>query len=45
MTTTKVTRHYQVTIPADVRAEAAVEQGDVFLVQYGGARGTITLRP
>jgi AbrB family looped-hinge helix DNA binding protein len=45
MATTKVTRHYQVTIPADVRVEAAVQQGDVLLVQYDKAEGAIKLRP
>lgn len=45
MATTKVTRHYQVTIPADVRSRASIERGDVLLVEYDEGEGTIKLRP
>jgi len=45
MPTTKVTRHYQVTIPADVRNKAAIEEGDVLQVDYDEDSGTIRLMP
>jgi len=45
MPTTKVTRNYQVTIPADVRSKASVERGDVLLIEYDDSSGTIRLLP
>jgi AbrB family looped-hinge helix DNA binding protein len=45
MPTTKVTRNYQVTIPADVRNKAAVERGDILQVEYDENSGTIRLLP
>ncbi len=45
MPTTKVTRNFQVTIPADVRSRAAVEKGDILLVDYDEGSGTIRLMP
>jgi antitoxin PrlF len=45
MPTTKVTRNYQVTIPADVRNKAALDRGDVLLVEYDEKSGTIRLLP
>lgn len=34
MPTTKVTRNYQITIPADIRAQTKVEKGDVLVMEY-----------
>jgi AbrB family looped-hinge helix DNA binding protein len=45
MPTTKVTRNYQVTIPADVRNKAAVDRGDILQVDYDEDSGTIRLLP
>jgi len=45
MPTTKVTRNYQVTIPADVRTKAAVGRGDVLQIEYEESSGTIRLLP
>ena len=45
MPTTKVTRNYQVTIPADIRSKAAVERGDVLQVDYDESSGTIRIVP
>jgi antitoxin PrlF len=45
MPTTKVTRNYQVTIPADVRSKAAVDRGDVLQVEFDESSGTIRLLP
>ena len=45
MPTTKVTRNYQVTIPADVRNKAAVERGDVLQIEYDDSSGIIRLLP
>ena len=45
MPTTKVTRNYQVTIPADVRNRAAVEKGDVLQVEFDESSGVIRLLP
>lgn len=45
MPTTKVTRHYQVTIPADVRRKAAIEVGDVIQVDYDEGSRTVRLVP
>ena len=45
MPTTKVTRNYQVTIPAEVRSKAAIGEGDVLLVDYDEGTGAIRLLP
>jgi len=45
MPMTKVTRNYQVTIPADVRSKASVERGDVLQIEYDDSSGTIRLLP
>jgi antitoxin PrlF len=45
MPTTKVTRNYQVTIPADVRSKAAVERGDILQIEYDESSGIIRLLP
>ena len=45
MPTTKVTRNYQVTIPADVRSKASVDKGDILQVEYDESSGTIRLLP
>lgn len=45
MPTTKVTRNYQVTIPAEVRNRAAVDRGDILQIEYDESTGTIRLRP
>jgi AbrB family looped-hinge helix DNA binding protein len=45
MPTTKVTRNYQVTIPADVRNKAAIGRGDILVVDYDEGTGVIRLLP
>ncbi|MDG6903052.1 MAG: AbrB/MazE/SpoVT family DNA-binding domain-containing protein [Nitrososphaerota archaeon] len=45
MPTTKVTRNYQVTIPAEVRSKASVDRGDVLQIEYDESSGTIRLLP
>ena len=45
MPTTKVTRNYQVTIPVDVRNRAAIDQGDVLVVDYDEGTGAIRMIP
>jgi AbrB family looped-hinge helix DNA binding protein len=45
MPTTKVTRNYQVTIPADVSNRAAIGQGDILVVDYDESTGAIRLLP
>ncbi|BEP18364.1 hypothetical protein PYJP_17160 [Pyrofollis japonicus] len=41
----KVTRHYQVTIPAAVRAKAGIKEGDLVKVVYDEAEGVIKIVP
>jgi AbrB family looped-hinge helix DNA binding protein len=45
MPTTKVTRNYQVTIPAEVRSKASVGRGDVLQIEYDESSGIIRLLP
>ncbi|MEA2090680.1 MAG: AbrB/MazE/SpoVT family DNA-binding domain-containing protein, partial [Thermoproteota archaeon] len=42
--TTKVTRNYQITIPADIRARINVERGDVLVMEYREEEGVIKIR-
>jgi len=44
MPTTKVTRNYQITIPADIRARTNVERGDVLVMEYHEEEGIIKIR-
>jgi len=44
MPTTKVTRNYQITIPADIRAQTNVEKGDVLVMEYYDEEGVIKIR-
>ena len=44
MPTTKVTRNYQITIPADIRARINVEKGDVLMMEYHEEEGVIMIR-
>jgi len=39
----KVTRNYQVTIPASVRKEAGIEEGDLVKVYYDKSEGVIKI--
>jgi AbrB family looped-hinge helix DNA binding protein len=41
----KVTRHYQVTIPAAVRSKAGIKEGDLVKVVYDEAEGVIKIVP
>ena len=34
MSTTKVTRNYQITIPSDIRKKVEVKAGDVLIIEY-----------
>jgi len=43
MPTTKVTRNYQITIPADIRARTNVEKGDVVVMEYLEEEGVIKI--
>ncbi len=40
----KVTRNYQVTIPADVRKRAKIKEGDLVDVEYDEKEGVIKIR-
>jgi len=44
MPTTKVTRNYQITIPAEIRARTNVERGDVLVIEYREEEGVIKIR-
>ncbi len=44
MPTTKVTRNYQITIPADIRARINVERGDALVMEYHEEEGVIMIR-
>ncbi len=41
----KVTRNYQVTIPATVRAKAGINEGDIVRVIYDEKEGVIKIIP
>lgn len=43
MSITRVNKHYQVAIPADVRRRGSIDQGDLLLVDYDEQSGTIML--
>jgi len=43
MPTTKVTRNYQITIPADIRARINVDRGDVVVMEYLEEEGVIKI--
>lgn len=43
MPTTKVTRNYQITIPADIRARINVDRGDVLVIEYLEEEGVIKI--
>ena len=44
MPTTKVTRNYQITIPADIRKHIDLERGDTLVIEYGEEEGVIRVR-
>ncbi len=44
MSTTKVTRNYQVTIPSEIRRRVKVKPGDALLVEYISEEDVIKLR-
>ncbi len=41
----KVTRNYQVTIPASVRKKAGIKEGDLVEVSYDEGKGIIKISP
>ena len=41
----KVTRNYQVTIPASVRAKAGIKEGDFVEISYDEREGIIKISP
>ncbi len=41
----KVTRNYQVTIPASVRKKAGIKEGDLVEVSYDEREGIIKISP
>jgi len=43
MPTTKVTRNYQITIPADIRARINIDKGDVVVMEYLEEEGVIKI--
>lgn len=44
MPTTKVTRNYQITIPAEIRSRTRVERGDTLVMEYYEEEGVIKIR-
>jgi len=43
--TVKVTRNYQVTIPATIRAKAGINEGDIVKIIYDEKEGIIKIIP
>lgn len=44
MPTTKVTRSYQITIPADIRDRIDVKRGDILVMEYDEGERVIIIR-